>query len=348
VRIGVITAFEDSDWHSARLIAEVARQDHTPLVIDPALFALQATERGLYVLAGNRDLGSLDALLIARGMSPDGDAEVQFEAYRVLALTGQPQVNSIEALLAAQDKVRTSCLLAMRGVPTPETVVAQTEQQAQEALDWFGSAVIKPRYGSLGEGVIRADSSRAGHQIVRTILERNGSIYLQRFVETHGEDFRVFVVGGRARAAIRRRARPGEWRTNFAQGGSLEPIVPGAALAIPAQAAARAVGLDYTAVDLVLGPEGPLVLEVNGHPDFEGVFRANGTDLAVDIVRRVGQRAAAFRRIRSSHVSELASIGRGRSGGEGRHPAEWGDAPVVQFARGEQRCLMRPRRTKEA
>ena len=46
-------------------------------------------------------------------------------------------------------------------------------------------------------------------------------LYLQQFVRHPGWDLRVFVLGGRVLAAMRRYAR-GDWRTNVAQGGRAE------------------------------------------------------------------------------------------------------------------------------
>jgi ribosomal protein S6--L-glutamate ligase len=229
-------------------------------------------------------------------MSPHGDPDAQFEVYRQLAELGQPQLNHIEALLAAQDKVRTTFLLAQAGVPTPSTVVTQSANEALAALETFSCAVLKPRFGSLGRGMRRLRWGARGRAALLRALEDDGVVYLQRYVETGGQDYRVFVVGGRVRGAILRRARSHEWRTNMSRGGSVEPIEPPVALARAAVAAARAVGLAYTGVDLVIGPQGPQVLEVNGHPNFEGIFRSGGVDVGAHIVDLVLRRARAYQR----------------------------------------------------
>jgi ribosomal protein S6--L-glutamate ligase len=275
------------------LIREIEAQGGEPVVLDPACFSAVAGNCGLQLLCGDEDLLDLDALLIARGLSSRGDCETQLEVYRQLADMGQPQINSLEALLTAQDKVRTSLLFARYGVTTPTTAVLQSPQEARAALAGLGEAVIKPRFGSLGRGMRRVRDDEHGQEEVAKQFKRRGGIYLQRYVPTGGSDFRVFVVGNQACGAIRRRARKGEWRTNMSRGGSVEPIEVPELLGGLAVAAARCTGLDYTAVDIVVGEDGPQVLEVNGHPNFEGFFKAGGADLAVPIVSLVCGRAIA-------------------------------------------------------
>jgi ribosomal protein S6--L-glutamate ligase len=139
-------------------------------------------------------------------------------------------------------------------------------------------------------------------------LERDGAIYLQAWTPHPGRDLRVFVVGGRARAAIARYAPAGEWRTNVAQGGRTEPVVVGPALASIAEAAAEALRLEYAGVDLVAAQDGPTVLEVNGNPSWQGILEATGLDMAEVIAEHVLGRALRRRRS-SDHIVLERSTG---------------------------------------
>lgn len=296
LRIGVVTAFPSDDWHSARLIQAVQERDAQAVVLDPATFSLGLTGQGLAVESGGRSVLALDALLLARGLSPRGDGDVQFEAYHQLVAFGQPQINSIGALLTAQDKVRASCFFARVGVPTPATRVVQTEAEALLALAELEWAVLKPRFGSLGQGMIRVRNDGRGRARLLELLAAEGALYLQRYVDTGGEDFRVFVVDGKPCGAIKRRAKGREWRTNFAQGGTSAPFEPPAEMVRVACAAARAVGLAYTAVDVVQTPSGSQVLEVNGHPNFEIIWNTSGIDVGGKVADHVLKRARAWRK----------------------------------------------------
>jgi ribosomal protein S6--L-glutamate ligase len=300
IRIGVVTAWPEADWHSERLLAACGRRAET-VAIDPAVLAARIHPARIEVLAGTAPVAAFDAFLLARGLGRGGDGDVQFEVYRALEAIGSLVVNRLEPLLAAQDKFRTSWLLAYAGVPTPRAAVAQTPEDAEVALETLGDAVAKPIAGSLGDGVERVRVDEAGRRAVRERVARDGAVYLQAWVPHPGRDLRVFVVGGLARAAITRHAPPGEWRTNVAHGARSEPAPMGAALAGVAEAAAGALGLDYAGVDLVAGPDGPVVLEVNGNPSWQGILEATGLDMAEAIAEHVLARALR-RRQSSDHI----------------------------------------------
>jgi tetrahydromethanopterin:alpha-L-glutamate ligase len=300
IRIGVVTAWPDDDWHSARLL-EACRRRGDAVALDPAALAAHVDEGRVAVLAGSVPASAFDAFVLARGLGRAGDADLQFEIYRALEAVGALVVNKIEPLLSAQDKFRSSWLLARAGLATPRAAVAQRTRDAEDALAALGDCVVKPIAGSLGEGVERARPDAAGRRLVAERVAKDGAVYLQAYVPHPGRDVRVFVVGGRARAAIARHAPPGEWRTNVSGGSRAEPLGIGPTLAAVAEAAAVAIGLDYAGVDLVLGPDGPVVLEVNGNPSWQGILEATGLDMAEAIAEHVLGRALR-RRKTSDHI----------------------------------------------
>jgi len=300
IRIGVVTAWPEDDWHSKRLLA-ACRERAEAVPIDPARLSACVGSSGLQLAAAGEPIPDVDAFILARGLGPAGDADVQFEIYRALEAAGAVVVNRIEPLLAAQDKFRTSCMLSRAGVPTPRAAVVQGPDDAEGVVEALGEAVAKPLAGSLGEGVERVRPDREGRRTVRERAARDGALYLQAYVPHPGRDVRVFVVGGAACAAIERHAPAGEWRTNVAGGGRPEAIECPPVLQATAEAAAIAVGLDYAGVDLVAGPTGPTVIEVNGNPSWQGILEATGLDMADVIADHVLGRAL-HRRQASNHI----------------------------------------------
>jgi len=113
-----------------------------------------------------------------------------------------------------------------------------------------------------------------------------GLAYLQRFVPAAvqpGFDWRVLVVGGRALAAMRRQSS--HWIHNIAQGARALPAPLSPALAATAEAAARALEMDYAGVDLMPGRGGEiLVLEVNGVAAWQGLQGVTQPNIARAIV----------------------------------------------------------------
>src|SRR5262249_11089296 len=155
-----------------------------------------------------------------------------------------------------------------------------------------GAAVVKPLFGSLGRGVRLVESGEAG--VLARLLKRHRALYLQRYVQSPNGDLRAFVVGGRVVAAIRRHARRGGLPPNRPPRPEMERVELDARLAALSVRAARAVGLDYTGVDLVDGPDGPLVLEVNGAPRWEALEETTGCDVAQAIVAHAIDRRNRF------------------------------------------------------
>lgn len=281
LRIGVISAYPDEDWHAQRIARAAGRRDHVD-VLRPTQFASEVRAGASRVTVDGRDARQWDLFLTPRALGDDGDADVQLALYAALARSGARLCNDVGALLIAIDKFRTSWELAAAGLPTPEVRVVQTRAQAEAALAAMGDVVVKPVYGSLGVGVVRlgaGDGARLGE-----LLEQRGALYLQRFVDEARLDVRAFVVGDRVEAALARAPRAGEFRSNLHLGAEARAIELDAATAELAVRAARVIGLDYSGVDLLVGDEGAVIIEVNGTPSFRGILAATGRDMAEAIV----------------------------------------------------------------
>ncbi len=285
LQIGVISAYAADDWH-ARRIAEAAASVGRVDVLLPTDFAaeIRAGAPRLVVMrdGGARPVDEWDLFLTPRALGDEGDADVQLELYRVLARSGARLINDVDALLVAIDKFRTSWELARAGLPTPEARVVQTRAQAAAALAALGDAVVKPVYGSLGVGIERL--GRDARARADELLAARGALYLQRFVAGATLDVRAFVVGDRVAAAVARTPRDEDFRSNAFQGATMRPYTLDDATAKLAVAATRVVGLDYSGVDLLVGPRGVEIIEVNGTPSFRGLFEATGRDMAPAIV----------------------------------------------------------------
>ncbi len=306
LRIAVVTAWPAEDWHSERLLL-ACRELGDAKAVDPADFAALVRHGELQVRVGDEDAGEFDAFLLARGMSPRGDADVQFAIYRALEETGAVVANRIGPLLDAQDKFRTSFLLKRAGVPTPRAGVVQTQEDAEALVRQLGEAVLKPIAGSLGEGVERVRADEAGLRRAAERVTEEGALYLQRYVPNDGRDARVFVVGGVVVAGVERIAPKGEWRTNVARGAEVRALVLSKDVVAAAEQAARALGLDYTGIDIIRTPEGPQVIEVNGNPSYDFIYRATGDDMSRHIARYVARKAEA-RRARRERLGRVLPL----------------------------------------
>lgn len=300
IRIGVITGYPTDDA-SSRAIIEAAARVGEAVPLDPTAFSARVDSGRVRLSADGEPIDRFDLFLLLRGVGPDGEPDLQFDLYRALECQATV-LNRVDALLAAQDKFRTSLQLARAGVATPEVRVLQRAGDVQLALRELECAVAKPIWGSLGEGIERLDDGDQGRARGERLVQEQGALYLQRFVEHGGRDVRAFVVGDRVAAAIERFAPPGDFRTNVSIGGEPRAIDLSREAEELAVRAARVLGLDWAGVDLAFGADGPTVIEVNGSPNWEGILRATGHDMAQAIV------AHALRRVMATASRRTASI----------------------------------------
>jgi RimK family alpha-L-glutamate ligase len=240
--------------------------------------------RGSGLRGGATELDRADAVLTR--IIPSGSLEqiiYRLDALHRLEDRGVRLMNSPRAIERTVDKFWTSALLEQCGIPTPETIVCETPDEAFAAFRSLGDVIVKPLFGSMGLGIVRVSDEEMAFRVFKTIEQIRGVYYLQRTIDHEGRDIRAFVIGGRVLAAIERRSAG--WRTNISRGGTARPFeLPEAWRALAVRAAA-AVGAEYAGVDLLPARDGSLyVLEVNGIPGWEGLQKATGLDVAGAVI----------------------------------------------------------------
>jgi ribosomal protein S6--L-glutamate ligase len=146
--------------------------------------------------------------------------------------------------------------------------------------------VIKLIRGTQGRGVFLATAMHTVQSIIRSVKLTREQILIQEFIqESKGTDIRVIVIENRCVAAMKRKAAPGEFRSNLHRGGTATPIELDEHTRILASKAARAHGLSFAGVDLVQSNRGPLLLEVNSSPGLEGIEKTTQVDVAEEVMR---------------------------------------------------------------
>jgi RimK family alpha-L-glutamate ligase len=287
VRVAVLAA--RTGWHTEQLERAAAERGHALSVVPyEGLVARMGPALGLR--SGSVELEHADVVL-AR-IIPSGSLEqiiFRVDALHHLEDRGIPVVNSPRTIERTVDKFWTSSLLQHCGIPTPETVVCESADEAFAAFRALGDVVVKPLFGSMGLGMVRVSDEDIAFRVFRTIETIRGVFYLQRAIDHGGVDVRVFVIGGRVAGAIERRSNG--WRTNLAQGGTAQAMTLPEHLAVLAVRAAAAVGAEYAGVDLLTGSTGQsYVLEVNGIPGWKGLQQATGIGVAGLLLDHLGHR----------------------------------------------------------
>jgi ribosomal protein S6--L-glutamate ligase len=194
-------------------------------------------------------------------------------------------LNPPRAVEACVDKYLATAYLEAAGLRVPSTAVCQHADAALEAFALLGGdVVVKPLFGSEGRGMVRVSDPEMAWRVFRTLERTQSVLYLQQFIHHPGWDLRVFVLGGRVLAAMRRYSN-GDWRTNVAQGGRGEVVRLSTDEERLALRAADSLGAAMAGVDLLPGPDGEwYVLEVNAVPGWRALAPVTGTDVAEAII----------------------------------------------------------------
>lgn len=241
---------------------------------------------------------------IVRGLNRRGEIDYQYEVLELLQSRGALVINSPAALSAAESKPLTTFLLKQAGLPVPRTAVTQDVEQAKYLVAQFGMCVLKPLYGSFGIGIelIPPDTSP---EVIEEFMRHHGVAYVQEFVPNEGRDIRAFVVGDDIPVAMYRIATDGQWKTNVHQGAMCTPCELTPRMREMSIEAARVLGLDYTGVDIIEGPDGPVIIELNGAPSWYGLAEATNHDVAADIVNHVLDKLAQGQTARQPMASHV-------------------------------------------
>jgi ribosomal protein S6--L-glutamate ligase len=206
----------------------------------------------------------------------------QFESAKVITTANSG------AIARSRDKLHSLQVMSQSGLPTPTSTIVSSRDNIWAAINIAGGlpVVIKLIRGTQGRGVFLAMAMHTVESILNSVKLKREQILIQEYIEeSNGTDIRVIVVGNRCVAAMRRKAAPGEFRSNLHRGGTATPVELDQHTRILASKAARAHGLGFCGVDLVQSNRGPLLLEVNSSPGLEGIETTTNVDVAAEVIR---------------------------------------------------------------
>ncbi|MFG2983563.1 RimK family alpha-L-glutamate ligase [Streptomyces sp. NPDC048258] len=191
------------------------------------------------------------------------------------AATGMTTVNDARSIRGVRDKALAAAIGRARGLPLPPTYAAARPELLREIPAAEYPLVVKPADGSSGRAV-HLVSSPERLEAVLPVLAGEGLLIAQPYVPNSGTDIKVYGVGGELFAT--ERCSPLHPDSSVRE--RRVPLSPEVA-AIAAQVGA-VYGLDLYGVDVLLGPDGPVVVDVNDFPSFRQV-----PDAAARVARAV-------------------------------------------------------------
>lgn len=284
------------DLYSTRRLQEAAlARGHEAKIINTLRCYMNITSKNPEVHYAGKKLEHFDAIIPRIGASITfyGTAVVrQFEMMGVFNL------NESVAISRSRDKLRSMQLLARKGIGMPITGFSRSPDDVRDLINIASGAplVIKLLEGTQGIGVVLAETTKAAESVIEAFMGLKANIMVQEFIkESSGEDIRCFVIGDKVVAAMKRKAKEGEFRSNLHRGGKAELIKISPEERKTAVKAASVMGLNVAGVDILRSSRGPLVVEVNSSPGLEGIEKATGKDIAGKIIEFIEKNAVPFK-----------------------------------------------------
>lgn len=279
-------------YSTQRLVTSATERGHEARVLDTLRFGIDLSGHLPDLQYRGRPLDDFDAVL------PRIGASITFFGLAVVRQFEQMDVytpSPSNGIANSRDKLRAIQILSRHDVAIPATTFVRDREDVLPVIERVGGApvVIKLLEGTQGIGVILAPDTKVAEAVIETLQSARQNVLIQRFIaESRGRDVRALVIGDRVVAAMRRVAKGDEFRSNVHRGGTVEAVDLDAEFQRVAVQAAQIMGLRVAGVDMLESADGPVVMEVNSSPGFEGIERATELDIAGAIVDYVATQVA--------------------------------------------------------
>lgn len=208
--------------------------------------------------------------------------------------SGYRVFNSSESIRVCDSKALMHLKLENINIRVPRTFISPMIFNASnynsdillEVFNFFNkSVVIKENEGSFGMQVYLAEREEEFLDIINKIIKENKRFIVQENIKSSfGRDIRVNIIGDKVIGAMERTSL-NDFRANISQGGIGRLIELSKEEEDLALLAHKALGLDFSGVDLLFGENNePILCEVNSNLNFLSFEKIWGRSFAREIL----------------------------------------------------------------
>jgi len=273
-----------TSYSTSRLEAAIVNAGHKVRIIDHLQCELRIGKHS-HIYYKGEELEKPDFIIPRIGASATFKGSNVIRQFEMLNVK---TVVSADGLLSSRDKLRATQNLVFHEINVPKTYFPSAYQTNLRFMaEQVGGLpiIIKLLEGTQGIGVSLAREFREAKQVIEGHNRSRNKYLVQEFIEeSSGEDIRVFVVGGKAVASMRRIAPEGEFRSNIHRGGRGEKVILTEEEEKIAIKTAKIMNLSVAGIDILQSKDGPLVLEINSSPGLEGIEKYTKIDVAKKII----------------------------------------------------------------
>lgn len=196
--------------------------------------------------------------------------------------------NSSQAIETVKDKLHSQQMLCQSNLPTPKTMLVKFPIDINLVKNNFGfPVVVKQISGSKGKGVYLCKTEDEVLTLMNDIKKEapHANLIFQEYIKaSHGQDIRVFMIGGKIIGCMKRVSQSDDFKANFSQGGRVEKVVMDQELERLALETNQLFGLDIIGIDFLIDNNHYQICEANSSPGFNGLERVVGIGIAEQIL----------------------------------------------------------------
>lgn len=271
--------------NSQELVEAAERSGHTVHAGPTGDVSSEVSNKGNRFWLGRQEVTDTDICFL-RSFGPGSceQATRRISLLEHMEMSGIRVMNRTYPFRRARDKYSTQYTLYAHRLPIPHTYTSESLARAYEKTKEMGELIYKPILSSMGRGAMKFTDADLAYNAYRTLDRLNHPFILQKYIENPGRDIRLFVIGNQVVGAVYKYLPEGAWKSNVAQGGKMVEEEMSPEIIELGLKATEAMGLDYCGVDIIESPDGPVILECNASPGWQGLKKATGKEIAPLIV----------------------------------------------------------------
>ncbi len=278
--IGILS--DSHDWHSEEIDFFLKKNNCDVIKLNFDDFLLKLKNNKITFL-NNKRIAKLDGIWVR--YINTGSIEEITTKLTILHLLEKMKIyvhNSATVIEKTVDKIRTTGLLEIHGLKSPETFVSIGNQLKKFPTNKKYNYLLKPIFGSQGKDIFLISNPNKS----ANIKAKGNVFYLQRFLKSEEKkfsDYRVLVSNHRVISVMERSSE--HFITNVFQGAQTKKITVKNKLEKICIKVSKIFNLGYGGIDIKLHKKKYYVIEVNGIPSWKGIQKIEEKNISEILVK---------------------------------------------------------------
>jgi len=267
------------DWHTEKIEFYLKKNECNVTRLKFSDIKLNVNENKIFFF--NKNIQKLDAVWV-RFLNGQSLEEITTKL-TYLHLLNELNIyvhNSALTIEKTVDKVRTSGLLKINRILTPDTHIWIGEKKKKIIKK---DSLLKPIFGSQGKGITLVKKNTN----LRDMKSSGNVFYLQNFVgeikDQKFSDLRVLVSNHKVIASMERTSE--SFLTNVYQGASYHRVQISSEIIKLSEKISRIFKLGYGGIDIKIIKKKNFVLEINSIPSWKNINKLYKKDLSEKLVK---------------------------------------------------------------